>query len=117
MPAASTIAYSVVAAASVYTAYQQEQARKKAEEAQEEQIALQEQALASQQNAQAQQEQMEQQRLDTEMADDESSAPSLKTAVQTTKSTRVRRDTLTPKGLSIPSGPPKSGLNIGYAKA
>jgi len=114
MGAASTIAYSVMAAASVYSAYSADEGRKKQEKAAEEEKAKRDKQLAQQQADQLKKEQQENNLMSAEA--EEGSGPSLRTASQTNRSSRVRRDTLSPKGLSIPSGPAKSGLNIGYAK-
>ena len=115
MGAVTTVAAVVGATAAVYGAYQAEEGRKDAKEAQEKQRKAQEKALAEQKEQQIKQEMEEDVAMANEMKD-ESGGPSLKTAAQTKRSTRMRRDTLTPKGLSIPTGPAKSGLNIGYAR-
>ena len=115
MAAATTTAAVVTTAAAIYTAYQSEEARKDQKEAAADQKAAQEKALAEQKEQMIKQEQEEDVAMANEMAD-EKGGPSLKTAAQTQRSTRMRRDTLTPKGLSIPTGPAKSGLNIGYAR-
>tara|TARA_Y100000593_G_scaffold79016_1_gene146858 strand:- start:548 stop:892 length:345 start_codon:yes stop_codon:yes gene_type:complete len=105
----------IAAAAAVYGAYTAEETRKDQKKAAKEQKAAQEKALAEQKEQMIAQEQEEDLAMANEMAD-EKGGPSLKTAAQTKRSTRMRRDTLTPKGLSIPTGPTKSGLNIGYAR-
>ena len=115
MGAVTTVAAVVGATAAVYGAYQAEEGRKDAKEAAKEQKAAQQKALAEQKEQMVKQEQEEDLAMANEMAD-EKGGPSLKTAAQTQRSTRMRRDTLTPKGLSIPTGPAKSGLNIGYAR-
>ncbi len=105
----------ITAAAALYTAYTAEETRKETKQAAKEQKAAQEKNLAEQKEQMIAQEQEEDLAMANEMKD-ESGGPSLKTAAQTKRSTRMRRDTLTPKGLSIPTGPAKSGLNIGYAR-
>ena len=112
---AVTTAAVITSAAALYGAHQAEESRKDAKQAAKEQKAAQEKALAEQKEQMIAQEQEEDLAMANEMAD-EKGGPSLKTAAQTQRSTRVRRDTLTPKGLSIPTGPAKSGLNIGYAR-
>lgn len=112
---AVTTAAIITSAAAVYGAYQAEEGRKDAKEAAKEQKAAQQKALAEQKEQMVKQEMEEDVAMANEMQD-ESGGPSLKTAAQTKRSTRMRRDTLTPKGLSIPTGPAKSGLNIGYAR-
>ena len=112
---AATTAAVVTTAAALYTAYTAEETRKEQKEAAADQKAAQEKAVAEQKEQQIKQEMEEDVAMANEMKD-ESGGPSVKTAAQTKRSTRMRRDTLTPKGLSIPTGPAKSGLNIGYAR-
>jgi len=116
MPALTTTAIVGAAIAGIGVVSQYDQGQKRAHNAQVEadrQAELKKKQMLAQQEAAAQQENRDQTMMEQELGDD-TSGPTLQTAANASnRKTRMRRDTLTPKGLSVPSQG-GSGINLGY---
>ena len=103
----------IAAVAALYGAKTQSDAAYDAKQAQSKAEADQKKALAAQNARNAQQDVQARNEMEAGLEDD-SGGPRLRAVAQGQGGRRVRRDTLTPKGLGIPTQG-KQGLQTGYA--